>query len=75
VITSATSPDWIAASEPIARGSGDWQRLAVEFAAPPSPNGAGMSAVFVSIKRKPKFSYDEPTSGSVWLDDFTVKEQ
>jgi tetratricopeptide (TPR) repeat protein len=74
VITGAASPVWIAASEPVARGSGDWQRLAVEFVAPQSPNG-GMSAVFVSIKRKPKFSYDEPTSGTVWLDDFSLKEQ
>lgn len=75
VVTSASSPDWIAASEPIARGSGDWQRLAFEFVAPQSPNGGVMSAVFVSIKRKPKFSYDEPTGGTVWLDDFSVKEQ
>jgi tetratricopeptide (TPR) repeat protein len=74
VITGATSPVWIAASEPVARGSGDWQRLSVEFVAPQSPNG-GLSAVFVSIKRKPKFSYDEPTSGTVWLDDFLLKEQ
>ena len=75
VITGSSSPVWIAASEPVARGSGDWQRLAVEFVAPQSPNGGAMSAVFVSIKRKPKFSYDEPTSGTVWLDDFSLKEQ
>jgi len=34
-----------------------------------------MSAVLISIKRKPKFSYDEPTRGTVWFDDFSLKEQ
>jgi len=65
---------WIAASEPVAQGSNDWQRLAVEFVAPPNPKNA-MSAVYISLKRKPKFSYDEPTRGDLWLDDFSLKEQ
>lgn len=74
VIADRASPAWIAASEPVAHGSGDWRRIAVDFVAPQSANGA-LSAVFVSIKRKPKFSYDEPTSGTVWFDDFSLKEQ
>jgi tetratricopeptide (TPR) repeat protein len=74
VVANSASPVWIAASEPVARGSGDWQRLAVDFVAPQSVSG-GMSAVFISIKRKPKFSYDEPTRGAVWFDDFSLKEQ
>jgi tetratricopeptide (TPR) repeat protein len=74
VVSNATSQPWIAASEPVARGSGDWQRLVVDFDAPQGANGA-TSAVFVSIKRKPKFSYDEPTRGTVWFDDFSLKEQ
>lgn len=73
VVTNSASA-WIAASEPVDRGSGDWRRLATDFVAPPSANG-GTSAVFISIKRKPKFSYDEPTSGVVWFDDFSLKEQ
>jgi hypothetical protein len=74
VVANSASPAWIAASEPVSRGSGDWQRLAVDFVAPLSVSG-GMSAVFISIKRKPKFSYDEPTRGTVWFDDFSLKEQ
>jgi len=74
VVSNSASPTWIAASEPVARGSGDWQRLAVDFVAPQPANGA-TTAVFVSIKRKPKFSYDEPTRGTVWFDDFSLKEQ
>ncbi|HKA18595.1 MAG TPA: hypothetical protein VKN18_09765 [Blastocatellia bacterium] len=74
VVANMVSGAWIAASEPVPQGSGDWQRLAVDFVAPQSSNG-GMSAVAVSIKRKPKFSYDEPTRGTVWFDDFSMKEQ
>jgi tetratricopeptide (TPR) repeat protein len=74
VVANSASPVWIAASEPVSGGSGDWRRLAVDFVAPQSVSG-GMSAVFVSIKRKPKFSYDEPTRGTVWFDDFSLKEQ
>jgi hypothetical protein len=74
VVANMVSGSWIAASEPVAQGSGDWQRLTVDFVAPQNPDG-GMSAVAVSIKRKPKFSYDEPTRGTVWFDDFSMKEQ
>lgn len=70
VVTDGAS--WIAASEPVARGSNDWQRLTVSFTAPESKSGGGAAAVFVSLKRKPKFSYDEPTRGTVWLDDFSM---
>ncbi|MEK6285847.1 MAG: hypothetical protein AABO57_08920 [Acidobacteriota bacterium] len=69
VVTGSASPVWIAASEPVARGSSDWQRLTVDFVAPENANGA-----FVSVKRKPKFSYDEPTRGTVWFDDFSIRE-
>lgn len=74
VVTGIASSNWIAASEPIAQGAHDWQRLSVEFVAP--QNSAGdISAVLVSIKRKPRFSYDEPTRGAAWFDDFSMKEQ
>jgi len=72
VVTDSVSPAWIVASEPVAQGSSDWQRLTLDFVAPQSVSGVA-SAVFVSIKRKPKFSYDEPTRGTVWFDDFSIK--
>jgi len=74
VVANMTSGSWIASSEPVAQSSEGWQRLAVDFVAPQSPNGA-ICAVSVSIKRKPKFSYDEPTRGTVWFDDFSIKEE
>jgi tetratricopeptide (TPR) repeat protein len=74
VVTDSVSPAWIAASEPVTQGSSDWQRLTVAFVAPQRASGSA-STVFVSIKRKPKFSYDEPTRGTVWFDDFSMKEQ
>lgn len=74
VVTDRASSNWIAASEPVAQGSHDWQRLTFEFIAPQISSGE-MSAVVVSIKRKPRYSYDEPTRGTVWFDDFSMNEQ
>jgi tetratricopeptide (TPR) repeat protein len=74
VITSNNSPDWLAASEPVALGSHDWQRLSIDFVAPQSVNRDALG-LLISIKRKPKFSYDEPTRGTLWFDDFSMKEQ
>jgi tetratricopeptide (TPR) repeat protein len=59
----------IAVSEPVALAQTGWQRLAVEFTAPQTP-----AAFFITVRRRPKFSYDEPTSGTVWFDDFTLTE-
>jgi hypothetical protein len=70
VLTDVTSSIEIASSDPVAAGSYDWHRVAVEFAAPPSAR-----AVWVTIRRIPRFSYDDPTQGVVWFDDFTLSEQ
>ncbi|MFL6216342.1 MAG: tetratricopeptide repeat protein [Blastocatellia bacterium] len=59
----------IAASAPIAEGSYDWQRVTLEFAAP-----SDWGALLLTIKRVPKFSYDEPTRGTLWFDDFSLIE-
>ncbi|MFN7948629.1 MAG: tetratricopeptide repeat protein [Blastocatellia bacterium] len=57
----------LAASEPVANGDRDWSLLTLNFKAP-----ADSPVVFVGIRRTPKFSYDKPTSGSVWFDDFKL---
>lgn len=74
VVTDGVSASWIAASEPVAQGSNDWQHLSVDFVTPGNANG-GAAGIFVSIKRKPKFSYDEPTRGTIWFDDFSMRER
>jgi Tetratricopeptide repeat len=74
LVVTDNASNWVAASEPVAAGSNDWRPLSVEFVAP-KYNRSAASAVFISIKRKPKFSYDEPTRGTIWLDDSTIKEQ
>jgi tetratricopeptide (TPR) repeat protein len=61
------------ASEAVRAGSNDWQRLTIDFIAPQS-KVAGQSSVQIAIKRIPQFSYDEPTRGTVWFDDFKVEE-
>jgi tetratricopeptide (TPR) repeat protein len=73
VVVTGPSGELLAESNPVAAGSSDWQPLSVVFVAPRGKSGDS-SAVYVSIKRKPKYSYDEPTKGSVWYDDFTMKE-
>ena len=70
VITDITSSTEIASSDPIASGSRDWEPVGFDFSAPPSAR-----AVVITIKRVPKFSYDAPTRGAVWFDDFTMTEQ
>ena len=41
-----------------------------------APRGNSDSvAVYITVKQTPRFSYTEPTRGTVWLDDFTIKEQ
>lgn len=59
----------LAVSDPIESGNSDWRRMSVEFAVPDDTR-----AVTVSVRRIPRFSYDEPTTGVVWLDDFTLTE-
>jgi tetratricopeptide (TPR) repeat protein len=69
VIAHSRTSAEIAQSAPIAQGAYDWQRVTLEFVAP-----ADWSALLLTIKRTPKFSYDEPTRGALWLDDFTLSE-
>lgn len=64
----------IGASEPVipdrAGDSSEWQRLAFSFVAP-----ADSTSATLAIVRTPRFSYDEPTRGIIWFDDFTLIEQ
>jgi hypothetical protein len=69
MLAHSRSREEIARSAPIAEGSYEWQRLTFEFVAPTEWGG-----LLLTIKRVPKFSYDEPTRGSLWLDDFTLSE-
>jgi hypothetical protein len=43
--------------------------VTLEFVAP-----ADWGALLLTIKRIPKFSYDDPTRGTLWLDDFSLTE-
>ena len=70
---SESEPSKEPASEPVQAGSNDWQRLTIDFIAPQSKI-AGQSSVQIAIKRIPQFSYDEPTRGIVWFDDFKIEE-
>ena len=73
IVTEGKSKVMIASSEPISSEPGDWQRVAVEFVAPQGEAG-NLIPINILIHRKPKYSYDEPTSGTIWLDDFSLEE-
>lgn len=60
----------LAASDPVAADSANWQRLVVDLA----PLAEDVTAN-VAIVRIPKADYDEPTKGTVWFDDFKLTEQ
>jgi tetratricopeptide (TPR) repeat protein len=63
----------IGESAPVSPDSTDWQKLTISFVVPGKP--AREKAATVSIVRTPKFSYDDPTSGTIWFDDFTLTER
>lgn len=74
VVRLKDSQDQIAGSEPIAAGKAGWQRVVFDIVSPAAPNEEAVALV-VTIVRKPKFSYDEPTRGTLYFDDFTLTEQ
>jgi tetratricopeptide (TPR) repeat protein len=74
VVRRKDSQDQIAASEPIVAGKTGWQRIDFDLDAPPSPNEEPVALV-VTIVRRSKFSYDEPTRGTVYFDDFSLIEE
>ena len=69
VVADSSNSSEIASSGPIPSGTDDWRRIAFEFKAP----ATGRAAV-VTIKRIPQFSFDKPTRGTLWLDDFVLTE-
>lgn len=73
VAVTTRAGDVIALSEPVAVAQTGWQQLTVEFTAPQIPEGT-QPAFYVTVRRKSKFSYDEPTTGTIWFDDFTLTE-
>jgi tetratricopeptide (TPR) repeat protein len=74
VLRRKDSQDQIAASEPIVAGKPGWQRIDFDFDVPATSSGEQVPLV-VTIVRRPRFSYDEPTRGIVYFDDFTLTEQ
>jgi hypothetical protein len=70
VVVTDRAGNWLASSEAVAEGTSDWQPVALAFVAPAVAEGS--SAVYVTVKRRPKYAYDNPTKGTVWLDDFTM---
>lgn len=59
----------LATSAPVVADASDWQRLSVSFTAP-----ANAPLLTIAILRIPKFSYEEPTEGAVWFDDFALRK-
>jgi len=60
----------IGESRPVTAESNDWQTLTISFIAP-----ANQAAATLAIVRTPKFSYDDPTRGTIWFDDFSLVER
>ena len=69
VVLDQSSSTEIATSEPLPSGSNDWRLVSLEFTAPPNARTAT-----VTMRRLPKFSFDKPTRGTIWFDDFALTE-
>lgn len=59
----------LATTAPINAAATDWQAYSVDFTAPPQT-----PALLVTVQRTPKTSYDDPTQGTLWFDDFSLTE-
>jgi hypothetical protein len=70
VVTVPNTKAVVATSTSIPNGSSDWQPLAVSFVAPSEAR-----VLLVSVKQTPRFSYVEPSKGTIWFDDFSLLEQ
>jgi tetratricopeptide (TPR) repeat protein len=66
-VSTPNSREWIAASDPAKPGSTEWQRREFEFK-------SASPVLVVAITQRPRFSYEDPTRGVVWFDDFEVRE-
>lgn len=64
-----TQTGTVAETAPIASGTNDWQPLELTFIVP-----AGQPGLELIIRRVPQFAWDEPTRGTIWLDDFQLEE-
>jgi tetratricopeptide (TPR) repeat protein len=67
LVTGTTSREQVTVSDPVSPGSSNWQERTLEFV----PSG---STVIVAIQQKPRFSFEDPTHGTVWFDDFEIRE-
>lgn len=70
VVTAQDSATPVATSAVLDAGTYEWRLLAVDFTAPPNAR-----ALTVSVKQIPRFSYLDPTRGTVWFDDFVLTER
>ncbi|MFP5264489.1 MAG: hypothetical protein ACLGJB_21595 [Blastocatellia bacterium] len=73
MVKAAVPAGWEVTSGPVGAGLDGWQHLSVEFTAPGGTAGEAQG-LYVTIHRKPRYSYDDPTRGTVWFDDFTLTE-
>jgi tetratricopeptide (TPR) repeat protein len=64
----------IGESDPVRTDSDDWQKLTISFVAP-ADQSANQAPATLAIVRTPKFSYDDPTTGIIWFDDFSLVER
>ncbi len=69
VVKGITSTSTMATSAPIKAGGENWQPLRLEFVVP-----RAVSGIKIEIQRLPRFSYDAPTTGTIWFDDLSLKE-
>jgi Tfp pilus assembly protein PilF len=75
IVVSDYSGKRIAQSAAVSAGTGDWKQMSVIFNAPQKQKETDdAAALFISVKRQPQYSYDAPTRGRIWFDDFSISE-
>jgi tetratricopeptide (TPR) repeat protein len=61
-------------SEPIRAGTNDWQCMGFDFNTPKAPEKGDSRILHAKVVKQPKYAFEEPTYGRIWLDNFAVGE-
>lgn len=64
----------LGASEPIRTGTNNWQCMGFDFITPKAPEKGDGRILYIKVIKQPKYAFEEPTHGRIWLDNFVVSE-
>jgi tetratricopeptide (TPR) repeat protein len=68
VVLNQANNQLVGSTDSVSADHKDWQLLTADFTTAVQPQ-----AYWLTLQRTPQFSYDKPTKGSLWFDDFSLE--